>query len=52
MITILIQIDEEKNLGIVNYESTRAETACFINNQQVETILVALREVVRDAEVI
>ncbi len=52
MITILIQIDESLEKGMLSYESTKAETACFIDQGQVKEVLTVMREVMRDSEVI
>lgn len=52
MITILIQIDEEKNRGMVTYESSKASTAVFIDSDSVLDVLSAVHDAIRPAEVV
>jgi hypothetical protein len=52
VITILIQIDDAKDVGMLAYQSSKADTACFIDMVQVTTVLSTVREIVKDAEVI
>lgn len=52
MITILIQIDEEKNRGLMTYESSKASTAVFIDQDTILDVLSAVHDAIRPAEVV
>ena len=52
MITITIQIDTIKDLGLIRYQSGTVDIACFINQTDVSSILSDVRSAIKDAEVI